>query len=248
MKSRTAKILAGTMLAILMCASSSATYASSEGVDHAPRSLTDQEIMKIAAKNDPSLLGSLNPADLKRLNDLSVVDPSKTSTTGSVELASVEGRTPTGAEISAFNASTATEQASAISPKEISEMLTTSVVAAATKCLTYTQTIESKNVLGMGLWRHWIQVYYCHNGSTLSTMKLSTWGKTYFVGWTFEGTKTKQSAYNSTKSVGYNYVQNHFRYAVFQVGTIQNVYPCLHAQVSSNGGALGWGTGCGLRG
>ena len=58
-----------------------------------------------------------------------------------------------------------------------------------------------------------------------STKISSTAGQTSWIGWGWEGTVNKGNRVIS--NMAKNFSQNHFRYAVFQVGVIQNVYPCI---------------------
>ena len=106
------------------------------------------------------------------------------------------------------------------------------VSALAYSCNTATRTLSSYGGVGNKLYSEWLQVKVCGSGSISSYSIISRGGNVYWPGWTYEGPLGQ--AIGKFGSEVHSYSQYHFRYAVLQVGTIQNTYPCVSLDFNAN--------------
>lgn len=191
--------------------------------------LSDAELVAIAQSQNEDALSTLSDESLQRLVELSAEDPNRSTEEASFSLASVDGRTPSAAEIAEFDeaigsASTLEEADSRIADLQGDSGSLLATAAAVCKNGSYSRV--ATNGLGNSLYKSFINVTYCQNSGTMTSTKISsTGGQTLWLGWSWEGTTNKGNRVIS--NVAKNFSQNHFRYAVFQVGVIQNVYPCI---------------------
>lgn len=231
-KSGFMKVIATAAIAVLITGGTSAAFAA-DGHDDG-RTKSDSELVQIGQRRDPSALENLTDEDAERLVELGTETRQVEST--SLKLVSVDGAAPTSAEKVAF----------AMAPEsfDVANASTGAAVTAATTCLVRTRSITSYGPVSNALWSHTISVNYCHNYSTISSQSVSTSGNVHWVGWNYSENMSKTSYYNAARNAGYNWLQNHFYYGLFDFG--QHVYPCLRMQIGANNRTdVNWGTACG---
>ncbi len=114
---------------------------------------------------------------------------------------------------------------------------------AAAGCWTWTGRRDGRNALGGLLWSYFQRIYWCGNGTVVTTVERTRWGEVYapFWSWKHIGNQTWGGVNQATYRA---WTQAEFKLCLIpDVGCVQYSYPWLDMKVWGNGNW--WGDGGG---
>lgn len=107
-------------------------------------------------------------------------------------------------------------------------------------CRTATYSVSGKNVWGQTLYTYYQSIYWCYNGSTITSKSRSRYGRVGGLGWEFVGNVSSQQWGGVGSRYYRSWTQGHFQLCVVW-GCIQHKYPQIDMTVNGNGTWTGYG-------
>lgn len=114
---------------------------------------------------------------------------------------------------------------------------------AAAGCWVWTGRRDGRNAFGVLLWSYFQRIYWCGNGTNITTVERTRWGEVYAAFWSWKhiGNQTwggvNQATYRAWTQAEYKLC------LIPEIGCIQYSYPWLDMKVWGNGNW--WGDGGG---